>query len=136
MKDRKIVLSTLWIFVSVNYIFCDVMTLMNSEELQQILTGKVGSLEMTPMFLFYASIFMEIPFAMILLSRFLNYKANRISSIIGGTIMTVIQVLSLFVGSGVAPHYIFFSVVEISCTAFIVWYAWNWVNPEAGKELT
>ena len=125
-KDRKIILSTLWIFVTVNYIFCDVMTLMNSEDLKMILTGSVGSLQMTPEFLLYASIFMEIPFVMILLSRLLKFKINRVANIIAGTIMTLIQVMSLFVGSGATPHYTFFSIVEIGCTAFIVWYAWTW----------
>jgi len=127
-QKRKVILSTLWIFVTANYIFCDVMTLMNAEDLKQILTGSVGSLEMTPNFLLGAAIFMEIPFVMILLSRVLKYRANRLSNIIAGTIMTVIQFMSLFVGSGTTPHYIFFSIVEISCTAFIVWYAWTWSN--------
>ncbi len=125
-KDRRAVLFTLWIFVTVNYIFCDVLTLMNSEDLKQILTGTVGSLEMTPNFLLGAAIFMEVPFVMILLSRFLKYKANRISNIIAASFMTVAQIGSLFVGSGSTPHYTFFSIVEIGCTAFIIWYAWTW----------
>ena len=124
--DRRTILFTLWIFVTVNYIFCDVMTLMNSEDLKQILTGTVGSLEMTPNFLLGAAIFMEIPFVMILLSRVLKYKANRVANIIAGSIMTVIQILSLFVGSGATPHYTFYSIVEIGCTGFIVCYAWTW----------
>jgi len=125
-NDRRTVLFTLWVFVTVNYIFCDVLTLMNSEDLKQILTGTVGSLEMTPNFLLGAAIFMEIPFVMILLSRFLRHKANRIANIIAGSIMTVAQIGSLFVGSGSTPHYTFFSIVEIGCTIFIVWYAWTW----------
>jgi hypothetical protein len=27
-------------------------------------------------------------------------------------------------------YYAFFTVIEIACTALIVWYAWNWRNPE------
>ena len=124
--DRKKVLSILWIFATVNYLFCDVLTLMNSEDLKQILTGTVGSLEMTPNFLLGAAVYMEIPMAMILLSRFLRHKANRIANIIAGTIMTVAQIGSLFVGSGSTPHYTIFSIIEIGCTAFIVWYAVTW----------
>lgn len=130
MKDRKVLLSTLWIFATVNYLFCDVMTLMNAEDLQQILTGTVGSLEMTPKFLLYAAIYMEIPLAMILLSRIVKFRINRILNIAAGSVMTVIQIMSMFVGSGVTPHYIFFSIIEIGCTAFIVWYAWTWTNGE------
>jgi hypothetical protein len=126
MKDKKVLLSTLWIFATVNYLFCDILTLMNPGDLKQILSGSVGSLEMTPNFLLGAAIFMEIPLVMILLSRILRYKSNRIANITAGSIMTVIQIMSNFVGSGVTPHYIFFSVVEIATTAFIVWFAWTW----------
>ena len=125
MKDRKTILFTLWIFVTANYIFCDVLTLMNAEDLKQILSGSVGALEMTPMFLLWAAIFMEIPFIMILLSRILKYKANRLANIVAASIMTVAQIMSLFVGES-TPHYTFFSVVEISTTLFIIWYAWTW----------
>ena len=130
MIDRKVILSTLWIFVTVNYIFCDVLTLMNPEELKQIMTGAVGSLQITQEFLLGAAILMEIPFAMIILSRVLQHKANRWANIIAGAILTSGQFLSLFVGTPPTLHYIFFSTIEIACTLFIVWYAWKWLNPE------
>ena len=106
------------------------MTLMNPEDLKLILSGAVGSVQMTPEFLLVAAIFMEIPFVLILLSRILRYKANRVVNITAGIVMTLIQVMSLFVGSGSTPHYIFFSIIEIGCTVFIVWYAWTWTNKE------
>jgi len=68
---------------------------------------------------------MEIPFVMILLSRILNYRANRLANIIAGIIMTAAQFASLFVGSS-ELHYTFYSVIEISGTLFIVWYALKW----------
>jgi len=37
--DKKTLLSTLWIFLTVNFIFCDVFTLMNSEDLKNLLKG-------------------------------------------------------------------------------------------------
>jgi hypothetical protein len=128
MKDKKGVLSTLWIFVTLNYIYCDVFSLMNSKELQEILSGSVGSIQMTEGFLLGAALVMEIPMAMILLSRFLKQKANRIANIIAGILMAVVQGLSLFVGEGPSPHYIFFSIIEISCVAFIVFFAWRWTD--------
>jgi len=130
LKDRKVILSTLWIFATVNYIFCDVVTLMNPEDLKQILTGTVGNIQMNQSFLLGAAIMMEIPFAMILLSRLLKYKANRWANIVAGSIMTLIQISSLFVGSALSLHYIFYSIIEITCTLFVVWYAWRWVKPE------
>ncbi len=135
MKNRKTILSTLWIFVTANYIFCDVITLMYPEGLKQIVSGTVGSIQVTQNFLLGAAIFMEIPLLLIILSRVLKYKANRLSNIIAGTLMTVIQIMSLFVGTAPTLHYIFFSIIEIACTSFIVWYAWKWINPDYAWRL-
>ena len=134
MKDRKVILSTLWIFVSVNYIFCDVLSHMEPDFLRLLLNG--GDLLGTPVnqnFLLGAGIFMEIPFAMILLSRVLKYRANRLTNIIAASVMTLAQIASLFVGPP-ALHYVFYSVIEIGCTLFIVWYAWKWSKIE--NEIT
>jgi hypothetical protein len=76
-------------------------------------------------FLFWAGVFMEIPISMILLSRVLKYKANRIANIIAGSIMTIAQTATLFIGTA-ELHYVFFSCIEIATTAFIVVYAWRW----------
>ncbi len=73
---------------------------------------------------------MEIPIAMVLLSRVLKYKENRWANIIAGLIMSVVQVSSLFVGTPTI-YYAFFSIIEIACTLFIVFYSWRWRNPEA-----
>ena len=73
---------------------------------------------------------MEIPIAMVLLSQILKYRANRWANIITAIIMTAVQFSSLFFGSPPTIYYIFFSIIEISCTALIVWFAWKWRNPE------
>jgi len=131
MIYKKVILSTLWIFVTLNYLYCDVLTLFDPVFLKQIMTGIAGGFQITPEWLLAASVLMEIPIVMVLLSRVLKYGACRWTNIIAGTIMTVVQSLSLF--SGATPptiYYMFFSAIEISCTLFIVWYAWQWRNPE------
>ena len=129
MKDRKAILSTLWIFVTVNYLYCDVMALMDPTLLKQFITGFAGGFQITQGFLMGAAILMEIPMAMILLSRVLKYRENRWANIIAGTIMTAVQIASLFAGTP-TPYYIFFSIIEIACTSFIVCYSWKWSNTE------
>jgi hypothetical protein len=130
MKGRKVILSILWIFVTLNYLYCDVLTLFDPVFLKQIMTGTAGGFQITPGFLLAASVLMEIPIGMVLLSWILPYKASRWANIIAGTIMTVVQSLSLFGGMPPTIYYMFFSSIEISCTLFIVWYAWTWRNPE------
>jgi hypothetical protein len=130
MKDEKVLLSTLWIFVLFNYLYCDVVTLMDAKTLNQIVTGTVEGINMTEGFLLGASILMEIPIAMVLLSRMLNYRMNRLANIIAGIIMTAVQLSSLVFGSSPTMYYIFFSIIEISCTSFIVWHSWTWSNSQ------
>ncbi len=131
MQGVKVILSTLWIFVSLNYIYCDFLTNMQSSVLKDLLTGSVAGVQVTPEFLLGSAILLEIPFAMVVLSRVLNYGASRWANIIAGSLMTVVQIFSFFIGSPPALHYVFFSVVEIACDLFIVWYAWKWASPKA-----
>ena len=80
-------------------------------------------------FLLSAALLMEIPIAMVLLSRILKYKANRLANIIAGLIKTNVMVLTLFVGTATS-YYLFFAIIEIVCTTFIVFYALKWTNPD------
>ncbi len=132
--NRKAMLSTLWIFAMFNYLYCDVLALMNSEYLQQLLTRHVGSIHMSQGYLLGAGTLMEIPASMVLLSRLLMYRANRWANMIAGALMTVVQLSSLFVGSSPTMYYLFFRTIEIVCTGFIVWCAWKWVDPEGNPN--
>ena len=128
--DRKGLLSIIWIFAAFNYLYCDLVSLMDSELLRQYLTGKVNGMEFTQGFLLGAAILVEIPIAMVLLSRVLKYRVNRWANIIAGVTMTLVQTASLFAGAP-AIYYMFFSVLEITATALIVWLAWNWRHAES-----
>ena len=130
IMDRKGLLSIIWIFAAFNYLYCDLVSLMDSELLRQYLTGKVNGMEFTQGFLLGAAILVEIPIAMVLLSRVLKYRVNRWVNIIAGVIMTLVQTTSLFAGTP-AMYYIFFSVLEIASTVLIVWLAWNWRHAES-----
>jgi len=124
----------LWIFVALNYLYCDIVSLMDPELLPQYLRGNINGLELTPGFLLGAAILVEIFIAMVLLSRVLPYRANRWANIAAGALMTAVQSASLFVGAP-ATYYLFFSVIEIATTVVIVWFAWNWREPVAQVEL-
>jgi Family of unknown function (DUF6326) len=129
MKDMKVKLQTLWIFVMFNYLYADVLGLHDSAILKELIAGQAGSLEITQGFLLGAAILMETAIVMVLLSRVLKYRANRWANIIAGVIHTAAVSLSMFVGKP-ALYYLFFGTIEIVCTSLIVWYAWKWTNPE------
>ena len=132
MNYTKILLVLLWIFYSVNFMYADQLSSLVPGVLEETMTGYVadGTVQITPGFLLGTAIIWEIPFLMIVLSWVLKYKANRWANIIAGTIMAVIQIGSLFMGTP-ALYYIFYSIVNIACMSLIVWNAWKWSNPEA-----
>lgn len=130
--DIKTKLSTIWLFAILSYLYCDIVTLFDPEVVKEIATGTVGGVQFTPGFLLGISVMMEVPIAMVLLSRFLNYTLNRWLNIAAGIFMTVVQLVSLFVGTP-AYYYIFFTVLEVSSTIAVVWIAWNWVE-DSKKE--
>jgi len=128
MTTTKEKLFTLWIFVTVNYIFCDIFTLFYSENLKQLMSGAMGGMDITETFLFAFSVIMELPMLMIVLSRLLPHKFNRLANIAVGIFMTLVQTATLF-GDNML-HYVFFSIIEITTTIIIVWIAIRWKNEE------
>lgn len=131
MTDMRVRFSTLWVFAVFNYLYADILTLMDPEILRQLTTGRVGSLQMTQGFLLGAAILIETAIAMVLLSRVLQYRANRWANMVIGVLHTVAVALSLVIGGGTpAPYYLLIAVIEIACTSLIIWYAWRW-QPDA-----
>ena len=45
--NKKALLSTIWIFTVLNYLYCGVVSLIDTELFQQYLTGRAGDIEMT-----------------------------------------------------------------------------------------
>ena len=122
IPDMKVRLSTLWIFVMFNMLAADILGFMMPEFLDVLKTGQAGGIRITPGFLLVAAIMMEIPIAMIVLSRVLTYRVNRLANIIAG----VVTILFVTVGGSTNPHYIFLASMEVIIMLLIIWYAWKW----------
>jgi hypothetical protein len=127
MKNKRQLLSTLWVFVTLNYLYCDLIGLMDSSLLKQYLAGNIEGLVINESFLLYAGILMEIPIAMVLLSKVLAKKANCWTNIIAASIKSVVMIITLFIGP-FTKYYFFFAVIEIAITLFISLYAIQWLR--------
>lgn len=128
-RRTRSVLSGLWIFAVLNYLYADVMTLMNPAILRKMVAGGVEGVQVTPEFLLAAAVLMETSIAMTFLAKFLPYRANRWANIGVGILNTAAVLASLSVGWPPPAYYIFFVAIETACTLFIIGYAWRW-KPE------
>ena len=120
----KIKLSALWASVMFCYIYADYFGLWKPGTLQEMLSGKMGPLgPTTQRILLGTSIMMAIPSVMVFLSLVLTPRLSRWLNVIFGVIYTLIILLTI---PGEWVFYVFFAVVEMVLTLFIVWYAWTW----------
>ena len=108
-RDRRTMLFTLWIFVTLNYVYADVVTLFDKSVVTSLSQGT----------LFGAAVLVETAIAMVLLSRVLNYRANRWANIFVGAINTVAVLASLLVATP-AVYHAFFGIIEIATTLLII----------------
>jgi Family of unknown function (DUF6326) len=133
MRDTKERLSVLWIFALLNYLYADVIALWALLGSPPADTPHLGQLALAG-----SAVLMEIPIAMILFSRLLPFRANRLANIIAGSIVTIVNGFLTFIppliGWGrppALPEYLFFATIETICTVAIVWYAWTWAEAES-----
>lgn len=122
LGETKAKLSTLWIFVMLNMIFADIFSFMHPGTLEQIMSGHAGEIQITPEFLLAAAVLTEIPIAMVILSRVLAQRPNRIANIVAAVI-TIVYVIG---GGSMTATYIFFATIEIVGMLCIIWFAWRW----------
>ena len=125
--DMKAKLSTLWIFILLNMIFADIHGFFKPGFLEEIMTGTVNGTQMTEGLFLLAAIGLEIPIAMVLLSRVLTYSVNRWANIIVGALAIVYIIAN---GPGDLDD-MFFAAVEVVTALLIIWYAWRWPKQEA-----
>src|SRR5215467_15387938 len=137
MHDTKERLSLFWIFALLNYLYADVLALF------AFLASPKTAPHLPPWALMFSAVLMEIPIAMIVASRLLSFRANRLANIIAGAILTLVNGFLTFVapllGWGRPPafaEYLFFATIETVCTLVIIWQAWTWsgAKPAVSSE--
>jgi hypothetical protein len=136
-QGMKVRLSTMWIFAVLTYIYGDVFTVLatlwDPAAMKDIVSGQGGGVRFTTGMIFGFSVFMEIPILMVLLARYLPFKANRWTNVASGLLMTAADAASLFVGKPAAFQF-FYAAVGIACTLLIAWFAWRWKEAEAAAS--
>jgi Family of unknown function (DUF6326) len=136
MHDTKARMSLFWIFALLNYLYADVVALFAIVGSPNL----VDAPHLPPWALLSSALLMEIPIAMIVASRLLPFRANRLANIIAGAVLTLINGSLTFIPPLVGartpalPEYLFFATIETVCTSVIVWQAWTWSAVEAADS--
>ncbi len=125
-SETRILISTLWIVVMFNMAFADIVGFVHPGALEDIIAGDLG-IDVTQGLLLVFSILIEIPIAMIILSRVLKQGVNRWLNIIA----SVITILFIILGGSATLSYIFFAGVETICMLVIIWLALKWPKVES-----
>lgn len=118
----RTVVASLWLFVTLNYIYADVLGLYWTGHVEDVLAGEIAGIPITQQFLLGSSVLVSIPMASVLISRIAPHRLARWSSVAAGAVMTIVQVASLTFGEN-TWSYLWFSAIEIATTVAITWYA-------------
>ena len=124
--DMRTRLSTLWVVIMFNMVFADILTFITPGALEDLWSGQAG-VQISPGLLLGFAILLEIPIAMILVSRILRPGINRWANTAAAAVTTAFVVG----GGSLTPHYVFFAAVEIACMALILWSVWTRRGAEA-----
>jgi hypothetical protein len=127
-KDRRVVLSMLWIFVVLNFIYADVFTLFFDP------AARTQTSDLSSGFVLFFAVIMETAMVMVLLSRVLTEAWSRRTNI-GAAILHIVVLAWSLTEGGVTPFYGFFVTVEIATLLFVIGYAWSWRRQSVTQPL-
>jgi hypothetical protein len=127
IQDRKVTLSTLWVFVMFCIAYADIIGFIEPGTLKNIIDGNVG-FELTPAIILVFSLLQAIPIAMIVITRLFRRDVNRWLNIVA-SVLTLLYVLGG--GNWESVSYPVFAALEVIAMLGIIWLAWTWRNDAA-----
>lgn len=123
--ETRAKLSTLWIFFLLNLIFRDIHEFVEPGFIEELMTRTSNGNPVTEQMLLLGGVMIEVPIAMVLLSRLLPYRANRWANII----VAVIYISLVIIFGTTDLDDTFHMVMEIAALSFVIGSAWRWRNP-------
>ena len=128
----KTTLAALWIALMFLYAYADILGFYRAENVEGVLAGELGGVEITPMLLVGSAILMMVPIAMIVQSLTLRATANRWANLIVGVVYAVVLGVTVATGevSENTAYYVLIAAAEAAVIALILWRAWRWPTDE------
>ena len=127
MLDTRIILSGLWVTVTLTYLLGDVYRIIFGDftKMGGDFAGKMGGMQVAQGMMLGIAIFMVIPIVMVVLTLTLQYPVNRWANIIVAIIFFVFVLIQL--PTYPSAYDKFLLIVSLVFNALTVWYAWKWV---------
>ena len=127
MLDTRIILSGLWVAVTLTYLLGDVYRIIFGDftKMGGDFEGKMGGMQVTQGMMLGIAIFMVIPIVMVVLTLTLLYPVNRWANIIVAIIFFVFILIQLRTYPSAYDKFLL--IVSLVFNAMTVWYAWKWV---------
>ena len=121
----KIKLSALWVTLILFYIYADILGFYTPGNIEKVMLGEIGGIQITEGFLLIMAVWMAIPSVMVFLSLTLKANVNRWVNIILAALSIVVLAATFFAGE-FSMRYTVQAIVEAVVIVLIIWYAWRW----------
>ena len=116
-------ISALWIAMLILFAYGDIFGFFKPGQIEEVMSGEISGIPITPGFLFAISVYIAIASVMIFLTLVLRAAAARWSNIVLA-ILYIVSIVAAAIGED--AYYLFLSAVEIAMLLLIVPYAWTW----------
>lgn len=118
---RRVPVSLLWVTVSLNIVFADVLSLYVPGVLPEVMNGTVEGVTLSESLMLVAAFFIQIPITMIILTYLLSPRLLR-----PVTMVAVLITAAFVIGGGsLKPHYLFFAFCEVMALSAILYLTWR-----------
>ena len=125
VEDWKIKISVLWLFWTVAFLITLVAALFEPGAMQQISSGVVAGMQMTPELILVGVVLMLVSLVMAFLSLTLRGSLNRWANVVLGIAYTGICLFDWLASPAQPSYQILLYISKITASALIVRYAWK-----------
>jgi len=122
--DTKLVIMSAWIAVMCLYIYCDIYSLYRPGQIDSMMKGKIGFLEISQVSLFWVGVLMAIPSLMIFITPLANAGVCRIINLVISSLYVLVNIGNL--AGEIWAYYYLFGLLELGLVIAIFIMALRW----------
>ncbi len=125
-------IAVLWVFMAVAMSVHSIMSFMEPDMIEELMSGVVEGVAMTPGMLIFMALFWLIPLWLAFISMTLKGSSNRWVNFVLGIVFTLLNI-GHFIEHLAEPSVVQILIIgsTVVVTALIAWYAWAWPKEEA-----